>query len=255
MSSQSSNDLPLGRLGPQTTWSEYNSLAFVINSFLSKIQTATLVKIVSCTNSGGVSPVGLVDVIPLVDQIDGLGVPVPHVTLFNIPYFRAQGGQNAIILDPQAGDIGICVFASRDISKVKSSKKSSPPDSLRQFSYSDGLYVGGVLNGSPTQYVQFSTDGIKIHSPAAVILEAPDVQILAQTVEINATSSTTITTPTFTVNGNSVLNGSVSQTGGGSASFSGSVDVVGDVVADGSSLTTHTHGGVQTGDGSTGGPQ
>jgi len=165
MSSQSSNDIPLGRLGPQTTWSEYNSLAFVINSFLSKIQTATLVKIVSCTNSGGVSPVGFVDVIPLVDQIDGLGVPVPHVTLFNIPYFRAQGGSNAIILDPQAGDIGICVFASRDISKVKSSKKSSPPDSLRQFSYSDGLYIGGVLNGPPSQYVQFSTAGIKIHTP------------------------------------------------------------------------------------------
>lgn len=191
----------------------------------------------------------------MVDQIDGLGVPVPHVTLFNIPYFRAQGGQNAIILDPQAGDIGICVFASRDISKVKSSKKSSPPDSLRQFSYSDGLYIGGVLNGQPTQYVQFSTAGIKIHSPTAVILEAPDVQILAQTVEINATSSTTVTTPTFTVNGNSVLNGSVSQTGGGNASFSGSVDVVGDVVADSISLTTHPHGGVQTGGGSTGGPQ
>lgn len=255
MSSQSSNDLPLGRLGPQTTWSEYNSLAFVINSFLSKIQTATLVKIVSCTNSGGVSPVGVVDVIPLVDQIDGLGVPVPHVTLFNIPYFRAQGGSNAIILDPQVGDIGICVFASRDISKVKSSKKSSPPDSLRQFSYSDGLYLGGVLNATPTQYVQFSSAGIKLHSPTAVILEAPDVQILAQTVEINATSSTTITTPTFTVNGNSVLNGTLSQTGGGSASFSGSMDVAGDVVADGISATTHTHSDVQTGSSSTGGPQ
>lgn len=255
MSSQSSNDLPLGRLGPQTTWGEFNALSFVIGQFLSKIQTVTLVKIVSCTNSGGVSPVGFVDVLPLVDQIDGLGVPTPHVTLFNIPYFRAQGGADAIILDPKVGDIGICVFASRDISKVKSSKKSSPPDSLRQFSYSDGLYIGGVLNGSPTQYVQFSTDGIKIHSPTSVILEAPDVQILAQTVEINATASTTVTTPTFTVNGNSVLNGSVSQTGGGSASFSGNVDVVGDVVADSISLTTHTHGGVQTGGGSTGGPQ
>lgn len=255
MSTQSPSDVPLGQRGPQTTWSEYNSLAFVIGSFLSKIQTATLVKIVSCTNSGGVSPVGFVDVLPLVDQIDGFGVPVPHVTLFNIPYFRAQGGQNAIILDPQVGDIGICVFASRDISKVKSSKKSSPPDSLRQFSYSDGLYLGGVLNATPTQYVQFSSAGIKLHSPTAVILEAPDVQILAQTVEINATSSTTITTPTFTVNGNSVLNGTLSQTGGGTASFSGSIDVVGDVVADGISATTHTHDGVQTGAGNTGGPQ
>jgi phage baseplate assembly protein gpV len=176
------------------------------------------------------------------------------VTIYNVPYFRLQGGANGVIIDPQKGDIGICVFASRDISTVKGTKKQGNPGSHRQYNFADGMYLGGVLNGAPTQYVQFSAAGIKIHSPTAIILEAPDIQLNAATVEINGTTSTTITTPTFTVNGATILNGTISQTGGGAATLSGTLDVTGDVTAQGTSVHTHKHGGVTTGAGQTGTP-
>ena len=246
--------IPDGALLPSSTWGEFNNMAFMVQQALAKMQTATLVRIESCTNAGGLSPVGYVDVTPLVNQLDGQGNPTPHVTIYNVPYFRLQGGANGVIIDPVAGDIGVCVFASRDISKVKSTKKQANPGSFRQYSFSDGMYLGGMLNGTPTQYVQFSAAGIKIHSPTAVVLEAPDVQILAQTVEINASASATVTTPTFTVNGATVLNGTVSQAGGGAATFSGSMTVDGDVTAQGTSVHNHVHGGVQPGGGTTGAP-
>lgn len=247
-------EIPLGPLQPETNQGEPNRQAFAIQQLLSKMQTATLVRIDAVTNSGGLSPVGFVDVTPLVNQVDGAGNPTPHVTIFNIPYFRLQGGGNAIILDPEPGDLGICVFASRDISKVKATRKQANPGSFRKYAFSDGLYIGGVLNGTPSQYVQFSAAGIRIHSPVQVKLDAPDVLISATTVEINASASTTVTTPTFTVNGQTVLNGTLSQTGSGAATFSGTLTATGDIVGAGTSLHTHVNTGVVPGGGNSGPP-
>ena len=257
MASQSSGDngIASGQTQPSTPWGEFNRISFLVGQMLGKVQTCTLVRIEKCTNSGGMSPVGFVDVTPLVNQVDGEGKSVPHETVFNIPYFRLQGGTDAVIMDPKPGDIGVCVFASRDISRVKATKRAANPGSYRQFSFSDGLYLGGMLNGSPVQYVQFSSTGIKIHSPSKITLEAPQVEIEAQTVEVNASTSTTVTTPTFTVNGATVLNGTLSQQGGGNSTFSGNLSTpTGDVTAQGVSLHNHTHGGVQTGTGQTGSP-
>ncbi len=251
--SSDNSQVPDGSLAPQSTWGEFNNIAFMVQQALGKMQTATLVRIESCTNVGGLSPVGYVDATPLVNQLDGQGNPTPHVTIYNVPYFRLQGGANGIIIDPQKGDIGVAVFASRDISQVKTTKKQGNPGSHRQYSFADGMYLGGMLNGTPTQYIQFSTDGIRIHSPTRVKIDAPDVLIEAQTVEINASTSTTVTTPTFTVNGNAVVNGNttmaggVTQTGGGVASFSGSMAVTGDVTAQGTSVHNHTHPDAQGG--------
>jgi len=105
------NGVPSGQLKPFSTYGEFNNLAFIINQAIGKLQTATLVRIEKCTNEGGVSPVGFVDVTPLVNQIDTQGNPTPHVTIYNVPYLRIQGGNNAIIIDPAPGDLGVCVFA------------------------------------------------------------------------------------------------------------------------------------------------
>ena len=254
------SEVPTGQQRPSSTWGEFNNIGFMVQQALGKLQTATLVRVEKCTNTGGVSPVGFVDVTPLVNQLDAAGNPTPHVTIFNVPYFRLQGGKNAIIIDPEKGDIGVAVFASRDITKVKATKDQANPGSFRQYSFSDALYLGGMLNAVPTQYVEFSTAGIRIHSPTQIKLDAPDILLQADTVEINAGTSTTVTTPTFTVNGHAVingvttLNGAVGQTGGGAAAFSGSMAVAGDVTAQGTSVHTHTHSGVQPGGGNTGGP-
>lgn len=241
------NGVPSGSLQPSDTWGLYNQILFAIQQALAKMQTATLVRVEACTNEGALSPVGFVDVTPLVNQIDAAGNPTPHVTIFNVPYLRVQGGANAIIIDPQPGDLGVCVFASRDISKVKSTKAQANPGSLRQYSFSDGLYLGGMLNGAPSQYVRFSAAGIQIVSPTLIRLEAPTVQIVAPTVEITASSGVTITTPTVTING------AITQAGGGAVSLSGAL--TSPSITEGNiRLGTHAHGAVQPGMGTSGGP-
>src|SRR3546814_8828800 len=124
---------------------EFGGVSFLVQTILSRLSTATLVRIVSCTNAGGLSPVGFVDVQPLVNQVDGANNAVPHGVVHNLPYFRLQGGDDAIIIDPKPGDIGMAAFASRDISAVKASKKQSNPGSGRSFDMAAGMYFGGLL--------------------------------------------------------------------------------------------------------------
>lgn len=140
---------------PQDTATEFQALQFLVLQRLLKMQTATVVE-VQAVHGGGLSSTGTVDVLPLVGQVDGAGNLVPHKTIYGRPYCRWQGGSSAVVLDPSKGDIGLCVFCSRDISSVIASKAPSAPPSRRRFAYPDGLYISGwSLNMTPVQWVRF----------------------------------------------------------------------------------------------------
>lgn len=205
-------------LQPSTLWGVYNNLRFIVQQMLADVQTATIVKVIACTNDGGISPVGTVDVQILVNQVTGQMVATPHVTMYGLPYLRIQGGSNAIIIDPEPGDLGIAVFSSRDITNVKSTKAQANPNSFRMHDFADGMYLGGLLNGVPSAYIQFTSTGINITSPIKVTITAPTIAL-----EGAVTMSQTLT-------------------------------VTDDVTANGISMETHIHGGVTTGAADTGVP-
>lgn len=218
-----------GTQDPASSTSDFNAHSFLIRQILNQISTATLVQVKAVTNNGGISPVGFVDVLPLVNQLDGYNNAVPHGVVHNVPYFRLQVGGNAVIIDPQVGDIGICVFADRDISSVKANKAQANPGSKRRFDMADALYIGGVLNGTPTQYVAFAAGGITVSSPTKVTISAP-------TVEVDAPSI--------------ILNGSLQQgqgSNGGNATIGGTLTATVDVVGGGKSLKSHVHSDPQGG--------
>ena len=220
-----------GLLDPSDLGSEYATMVFVIKSILNKIAGATLVQVKSVTNDGGVTPVGLVDILPLVNQTDGAGNAIPHAIIYNCPYFRLQGGTNAIILDPQVGDIGIAIFADGDISSVVENKNlpnpQSNPGSWRKFSMADGLYIGGVLNKVPVQFVEFQTTGITITSPQTITINAGKDLIanvagnMTSTVQGNSTATIQGTSAITSHGASSIASdANVTVTAGGNASVS-----------------------------------
>lgn len=208
--------MPQNNIYGQSTGSDgfddVSALSFMLSQTLAKLNTVTLVQVVKCTNSGELSPVGYVDVQPMVHQMSGDRKATPHAVIYNIPYFRLQGGKNAIIIDPEVGDIGMCAFANRDISSVKATQAPATPASYRTFDWSDGLYFGGYLNGTPTQFVRFSSEGVQVHSPTKITLEAPEI----------------------------ALKGAVNQTGG-AVKVETTLSAGDDVSAAGKSLKSHTH--------------
>lgn len=183
-----------GTQTPQVEGSGYNVLAFVIQQLLTKVNTCAVVKVVACTNAGGVSPVGTVDVQPMVNQMTGARIAVPHGTIYKLPYSRLQGGANAVILDPEPGDIGIVVFSQRDISTVKATKKQSNPGSFRTYNWADGLYIGAILNGTPENYVRIRGESIDVVSTTKVTVAAP-------VVDVEASTSATVNSPAVTIEG------------------------------------------------------
>lgn len=162
---ETSNPLAL----PSDFDSEQNGLNFAIQQATLKLQTALPVRVMAVRNAG-LAPVGQVDIQVLVDMVDGQGNTVQHGTISNVPYFRLQGGTNAVIVDPSQGDIGMACFCSRDISAVKSVKDAAPPGSWRSHDFSDALYLGGFLNGTPTSYIQITEGGILVHNASGVKL-------------------------------------------------------------------------------------
>jgi phage baseplate assembly protein gpV len=160
----------------------------------------------------GVAPVGFVSIQILVDQVTGNDMTVPHGEIPNVPYFRLQGGANAVIIDPKVGDIGMACFASRDISAVKNARQAAPPGSRRAHDFSDAMYIGGFLNGTPTQYIHFTDSGIVVISPHAISAIAPVVNVTAAEVA-NITAPAINVTGDLTVTGNTSLIGEVHNNG------------------------------------------
>src|SRR5574337_1469350 len=137
MSADSSTTFRDGATGT----SQFDVLKFFFRQQTAKLRIATLVRVLAVSNTGGVAAAGTVTVQPLVQQIDGSGNTTNLPPIYNVPYFRLLGGANAVILDPQVGDLGICLFADRDISAVKTTQKLSAPASNRRSSLADALYV------------------------------------------------------------------------------------------------------------------
>lgn len=176
-----SDSTAVGRATFNSGANDYNAVSFQIEQALNRIRTSGPVRVVAVRNSGGDVVPGTVDVQPLVNQLDGEGNAVPHGILYGLPYFRYQAGANAIILDPQVGDIGIAGFCDRDISSVIANQAQANPGSARQWSMADGYYLGGILGKSaPTQFIAFSASGIAITSPQTVTITAPTINLHGQ---------------------------------------------------------------------------
>ena len=215
--------------------SEVGLMEYIINAALSGLRTAIPVQVISVSNNGGLSPIGTVDLQPLISAVDGSGNLWPHGVITNVPYMRIQGGANGIILDPQVNDIGIATVCDRDISTVQNvgvkinpttgHNFTSAPGSTRKNDMSDMVYLMTIIGAAPTQYVQFNSTGIHIVSPVAVTVNAPTVSITATNINTSGTWNHT-----------------------------GTLTSTGDVTAVGTHVHTHTHGGVTTGSGTTGAP-
>lgn len=142
---------------------------YIINNLIANIHTMMPVKILSVTvPPDSLAPIGRCEVLPLVQQIDGSNNVYPMGKIINVPYLRVQGGSNAIVIDPQVGDVGLCGFCERDISIVKRTGELSAPDTRRKYDINSAVYMFTMMSGTPTQYIHFKSSGIDIKSTGIV---------------------------------------------------------------------------------------
>lgn len=170
----SSGQLGAGQQDPNDSSSETNKIAFAVARIMAeRLDTMKPVKVIAVHAGTGTPPgPATVDVLPLVQQIDGNRNAVSHGTVYGIPVARLQGGPWSIICDPAVGDIGYVVAGDRDMSKVKTTAAEAPPGSLRKFSIADGVYEGGILNQPTSAYLWLRSDGtLKLVDIGGFVLE------------------------------------------------------------------------------------
>lgn len=225
---------------PEDTSTDANAQRFMMQNFLMQNAFIGVCVVIEVFES---SDFEMVTIQPLVEGFTGSGDRIPKSNIYGVPVWRLQRGSSAVKMPPIAGDIGVFLVCDRDISGVKATKESSLPGSSRTHNPADAIYLGGVFNGSPTQYVEFLNDGIDIVSPLVVRVDAASFVVDAE--------KTTINSPVIE------LNGAVTQ-GDANNSYTfqstGNISTTGEITSKGKVLSSHTHSGVETGDGSTGAP-
>ncbi|CNJ43470.1 phage baseplate protein [Yersinia mollaretii] len=165
------------------------------------------IEIVKVKEVRGVAPNLVVDVLPLVSRTDRTGSMIPNSIIYNIPVFRLQRGNSAIIMNPVTGDIGMIAVCDRDNSVARANLAQSVPGSSRTHSKSDALYFGGFLNGQPTQFIEFADSAINITSPNPVNITCSKATVIApEGVEME--------TPLLHVSGNITADGNITDNAG-----------------------------------------
>lgn len=198
---------------PQDGGTDANVQAFMMQQMLMSNAFITLAVVDEVSEDGDI-----VSVKPMIDGFTGSGDRIPKTIIYGVPVWRLQRGASAVIMTPVAGDIGLIAICDRDISGVKATRESSLPGSNRTHNYADAIYLGGVLNADPSQYVRFANDGIDIVSPLSVNINAPMASFSDD------------------------------------VSIGGELNVIGEVTGAGVKLSTHVHGGVESGGSNTQGP-
>ncbi|QYD19253.1 translation initiation factor IF-2 [Klebsiella quasipneumoniae] len=182
--------------------------------------------------------------------------------LVDVPVIFPRGGGCTLTFPVKAGDECLVIFADRCIDFWWQSGGIQEPVDERMHDLSDAFCIVGPqsqakkIGGISTTAAQLRTD-----DGSAFIEVAAGHDVTVKTsgkLTASADGGTEITSPEIILNGNVTINGNLSQgmgESGGSATMRGPVTVTNDVTAGGKSLMTHTHGGVEHGNDSTGEPE
>ncbi|WP_373854819.1 Gp138 family membrane-puncturing spike protein [Klebsiella variicola] len=192
----------------------------------------------------------------------GAEVSVNLPLLVDVPVLFPRGGGCTLTFPVKPGDECLVIFADRCIDFWWQSGGIQEPVDERMHDLSDAFCIVGPQSqakkiiGISTTAAQLRTDDgsafIEVAAGHDVTVKTPGK------LTASADGGTKITSPEIILNGNVTINGNLSQgmgDGGGTATMRGPVTVTNDVTAGGKSLMTHTHGGVEHGNDSTGKPE
>ncbi|MGV3346427.1 phage baseplate protein [Enterobacteriaceae bacterium LUAb1] len=189
-----------------------NDADALASSFNKLLHSNHFINIVRVTDVRGEAPDLIVDAVPLVANIRSKDNSIiDSSVIHNIPVWRLQRGNSAIIMNPVPGDIGLIAVCDDDISVARETKKESVPGSKRKHSRSDAIYLGGLLNQQPNQFIEFSDNSINITSPG-------NISVICSTANITASNGVTVDTNLAHFTGNITANGDITDNAGSQSS-------------------------------------
>lgn len=225
----------------------YDLVTQMINQALADTHTSAVAKITAVNGN-------TINAQPVVARVvDGKEIPLP--VFINIPVIVLQGGGSYLAMPVSAGDYCLLIFAERCLDNWYAGSDNVSPLEDRMHDYSDGFALVGVNTGSslipiPSVITQIGDAFASGDHKYVGEHEYTGDHVYTGDMIVNGD---------YTINGNLTVTGTISAgnfsgLGGGAMTSNTDIITTKDVVASGVSLNSHTHGGVETGGGNTGGP-
>jgi hypothetical protein len=225
-----------------------------IDNNLANVHTATIAKITAVNDK-------TINCKPVINRtVNNQSVELPE--FIEVPPVFLSGGNSYHAFPLSVGDDCLLIFTERCFDNWYVGKDYLSPPEVRMFDYSDGFAIVGIKTASKAitipKVIQMTgdtnQDGNYTHQGDR-----------AQTGDYILTGDQIINGD-LTVNGDITVIGNVTVTGtiaagnftglnGGDMTSTTTIRTTKDVIASGISLNSHTHSGVETGSGSTGGPK
>ena len=191
-----------------------------------------------------------VDVVPYNARVYNTGQIVKKPTIYTVPLVFPSGGGGVLSFPIQVGDPVLLMFTKEDNDGYLAGNGSEVPKTNRKFSYNDAIAIPCVYpfqnNLQPSKddvELKFKSSSIKIDKDGNVAVSS------VGKVTIEAASEVDINVTTVNLNADVV-------------NCTGSLNVTGDIVADGDvstalgiSLNTHIHSDVRAGTDVSGAPK
>lgn len=211
-----------------------NIIQSAIKDALADTHTATVGRVVAVNET-------TVDIQPVINAVyNGEDIVLP--VFAEVPLINLQGGTSYLHMPVAVGDYGLVFFTERSFDRWYAGTDEVRPPELRMHDYSDGFAIVGVNNQAGALVIP---DVINMIGDALV---SGDHDRQGDTMH----TGDYILTGEMIINGNLTVNGNIT--------CSGTLTVPNIVASTGATIGgipfgSHTHGGVQTGGGNTGGPQ
>lgn len=183
---------------------------------------------------------------PLIMMLTTEGTTVSRAQIASVPVFQIGGGGFILNFNLKPGDLGWIKATDRDMSLFLQGFKEAGPNTLRKHSFEDAVFFPDAMKG-------FTIAG---EDEENVVLQTLDgshrIAIWPDKVKVTSDTEIVLDAPMTTITGQ-LRTGTA---GGGSATFGGTINAVGDITTQvgNISLGTHRHTGVDPGGGTSGGP-
>ena len=230
-----------GFLNENTNSNDFNKLSFIIRQTVLGLVDTCFVGIVKKVNDDNT-----VDVLPIVDGVDGNGNSIERSVVYNLPYLRYQGGLCKVDIIPEVGDIGLVCLTKDDSSSAIEKKQNTVPPSDKKFNKSNGIYVMSVASTceEAKHSLTIRTDGITISTTADISVSCDG----NATVNVGGNSSITVSgnaDSNITGNSNITVGGDlgVTVTGDANVSCSNATLTASKVTVDSSEINLGGSGG------------
>lgn len=171
----------------------------------------------------------------------------------NVPIRQPMDSTNAYIRLPiQKGDIGTIEFFDSSVDDLITTDRYEYDNSEEWHSLNNGLFTNGFLPKGKLFQFDYNSKiviGTKTNKFVFKVNSNDELEIVAEKISIASTNGIAINAGSSM----SITSEAISITG--PLSITGAVTVDGEVTSNDIALSTHTHGGVEPGSGSTSSPQ